>query len=149
LLRIGLLWSDLAAHDASHAIPLQKFAALVYGRAQYICLQLDVPAADLPVLEQHGEIMRVADQLDDLSNAAALIASLDLVIAADSRIAHLACAMGKPVWLMLAFRPSWRWMLERSDSPWYPSVKLFRQPAADDWDSVVTRVARELDKWRA
>jgi tetratricopeptide (TPR) repeat protein len=78
---------------------------------------------------------------------AALIANLDLVITCDTSIGHLAGAMGKPVWILLPFRPDWRWLLDRSDSPWYPSVRLFRQPRIGDWESVMAMVAEELKRW--
>jgi ADP-heptose:LPS heptosyltransferase len=83
-------------------------------------------------------------ELKDFADTAALIANLDLVIAVDTAVVHLAGAMGKPVWTLLPFAADWRWLLEREDSPWYPSMRLFRQPALGDWDSVIKRVADEL-----
>ena len=76
-----------------------------------------------------------------------MIANLDLVIAVDTAVAHLAGAMGKPVWTLLPFVPDWRWLLEREDSPWYPTMRLFRQDRIGDWDSVVHRVAQALSPW--
>ncbi|MGI4849446.1 MAG: tetratricopeptide repeat protein [Janthinobacterium lividum] len=152
LLRVGLHWADARGRNDARTIALREFVRLVYGRAQYVCLQREIPLSDLAVLEQHAEIRRIDDVLGDpetdLSDLAALISSLDLVIATESVVAHLAAAMGKPVWLLLSSRPGWRWMLDRSDSPWYPSVRLFRQPVAHDWEVVVSTVARELDRWR-
>ena len=81
----------------------------------------------------------------DFDDTAALVESLDLVISVDTSLAHLAGALGKPVWVLLAHGPDWRWMLERADSPWYPSARLFRQPAAGDWASVVDQVRAALD----
>ena len=83
-------------------------------------------------------------QLPDYAETAALIANLDLVISADTSVAHLSAALGKPTWIMLPHAPDWRWMLRRTDSPWYPSVTLYRQPAPGDWTSVITRVAADL-----
>ena len=83
-------------------------------------------------------------EIDDFADTAAIIAQLDLVIATDTAIVHLAGAMGKPVWTLLAFAPDWRWLLGRSDSPWYPTMRLFRQPTAGDWTSVFAQVAYEL-----
>jgi hypothetical protein len=80
----------------------------------------------------------------DYAETAALIENLDLVITVDTSVAHLAGAMGKPVWIMLPFAPDWRWLLNRCDSPWYRSARLFRQPSAGDWTSVLSRVMQEL-----
>jgi len=80
----------------------------------------------------------------DFADTAAVIQGLDLVVTVDSAVAHLAGAMGKPVWLLLPFAPDWRWMLHRRDSPWYPSMRLFRQPAPGGWDVVVDAVVRAL-----
>jgi hypothetical protein len=104
-------------------------------------LQRDGPVldADAGVTVQH-----VGDGLRDFADTAAVIKRLDLLITVESAVAHLAGAMGKPVWLLLPFAPDWRWMLHRSDSPWYPSMKLFRQPAPDDWDAVLDAVIRAL-----
>ena len=76
-----------------------------------------------------------------------MIANLDLVIAVDTSTAHLAAAMGKPVWLLNRFDTCWRWLTERQDSPWYPSVSLFRQPALGDWESVLAEVAERLARF--
>ena len=79
---------------------------------------------------------------------AELISQLDLVISVDTSVAHLAGALGKPVWILVTHIPDWRWLLDREDSPWYPTARLFRQPRVDDWDSVITRVhdtLREMD----
>jgi len=96
------------------------------------------------VLESDQRIRSVAPLLTDFAETAALIAQLDLVISVDTSVAHLAAAMGKPVWILLAYSPDWRWLLERGDSPWYPTARLFRQSRRDDWDSVVAEVARAL-----
>ncbi|HEX5242879.1 MAG TPA: glycosyltransferase family 9 protein, partial [Tepidisphaeraceae bacterium] len=84
-------------------------------------------------------------ELHDFADTAALIANLDLVIACDTAVAHLAGAMARPVWTLLPFAPDWRWMLDRSDSPWYPTMRLFRQPRPGDWGSVLENVAIELE----
>ena len=87
-----------------------------------------------------------ADPLKDLDNFAAEIAALDLVLSVDNSAVHMAGALGKPVWVLLPYVPEWRWMLNREDSPWYPSVRLFRQPSSGDWESVITKVKDELLK---
>jgi len=89
-----------------------------------------------------------ATTLADFSDTAAVIANLDLVISVDSAVAHLTGALGKPCWLLLAdFRTDWRWLTERSDSPWYPHMRLFRQPAGGGWDGVIKQVATALRAW--
>ncbi len=100
-------------------------------------------ASDQPTLRASG-LCDLTGGLTDFADTAALIDALDLVIAVDTSVAHLAAALGKPVWLMLPFAPDFRWLLERDDSPWYPSMRLFRQPKLGDWDSVVARIGATL-----
>jgi ADP-heptose:LPS heptosyltransferase len=91
--------------------------------------------------------MRLVDwsnQIHDFADTAALIAQLDLVITIDTAVAHLAGAMGKPTWLLLSFGSDWRWFIDREDSPWYPTMRLFRQPILGDWQTPLNRVAAEL-----
>jgi len=85
-------------------------------------------------------------ELHDFSDTAGLIANLDLVISVDTAVAHMAGALGKPVWILLPFVPDWRWLLNRENSPWYPTMRLFRQPSLGDWESVITKVKDELLK---
>jgi len=84
------------------------------------------------------------DELHDFADTAALIANLDLLITVDTAVAHLAGALGKPVSMLLKFRPDWRWLLDRSDSPWYPTMRLFRQPNRGDWDTPIGQIADAL-----
>jgi ADP-heptose:LPS heptosyltransferase len=88
------------------------------------------------------------DQLTDFADTAALLANLDLLITIDTAAAHLAGAMGKPAWVLLSHAPDWRWMLDRADSPWYPSLRLFRQPTPGDWATPIAEIARELESVR-
>jgi ADP-heptose:LPS heptosyltransferase len=85
--------------------------------------------------------------LHDFEDTAALVDQLDLVISVNTSVAHLAGALGKPVWLLNRFDTCWRWMTERDDSPWYPTMKIFRQPVAGDWDSVLAQVRAELQSF--
>jgi ADP-heptose:LPS heptosyltransferase len=104
----------------------------------FFSLQKDVrPPAELPLIDLMSEVV-------DFADTAALIANLDLVIAVDSAVAHLAAALGKPVWLLDRFDSCWRWLRDREDSPWYPSLRIYRQPSDGDWDSVVARVVDDL-----
>jgi ADP-heptose:LPS heptosyltransferase len=84
--------------------------------------------------------------MDDFADTAALIANLDLVISVDTAVAHLAAALGKPVWLLDRFDADWRWLIGRTDSPWYPTLRIYRQPKPGDWDSVLAEVARDLQR---
>ena len=86
------------------------------------------------------------DECEDFLDTAAVIEQLDLVISVDTAVAHLAGAMGKPVWMLNRFESEWRWMLEREDSPWYPTMRIFRQSRRGDWDDVIARVASALKK---
>ena len=82
--------------------------------------------------------------LTDFSETAALVANLDLVVTVDTSVAHLAGGLGRPVWVLLPYAPDWRWQLERNDSPWYPTARLFRQTALGDWTAPLEHVARQL-----
>jgi ADP-heptose:LPS heptosyltransferase len=83
-------------------------------------------------------------EIKDFSDTAGIIMNLDLIISVDTAVAHLAGAVGKPVWTLLPFAPDWRWMLNRDDSPWYPTMRLFRQPSPGDWKSVINHVLQEV-----
>ena len=96
---------------------------------------------------QRGALLDVAERLDTFADTAGLIAQLDLVISVDTAVAHLAGALGKPVWIALPFTPDWRWQLKRSDSPWYPGVRLFRQAVRRDWSKVTEEIRAALDVW--
>jgi ADP-heptose:LPS heptosyltransferase len=94
------------------------------------------------------ELIDLTDQIKDFADTAALMANLDLVITVETAVAHLAGATGRPVWTLIPFVPAWRWLLNRVDSPWYPTMQLFRQPVGGDWESVIRRVAEALAKRR-
>ena len=93
------------------------------------------------------ELLDWTKELKDFADTAALISNLDLVLAVDTAVAHLAGAMAKPVWTLLPYASDWRWLLNRQDSPWYPTMRLFRQPRRGDWDSVIKQVAEALSLW--
>jgi tetratricopeptide (TPR) repeat protein len=140
--RIGLVWSGNPGHDNDgfRSIPLLSMLGLVSDAAQFVSLQKELRTVDRLLIERDGRIAQFADFQGDFADTAALIAQLDLVITVDTSVAHLAAAMGKPTWILLPFAPDWRWMLERDDSPWYPSARLFRQPRIGDWNSVIAAV---------
>jgi Glycosyltransferase family 9 (heptosyltransferase) len=142
-LRVGLAWSGNITHRKDHdrSIALARLTPLLdEPHAEFASLQRDVRDVDCRVLQDYPQIAACADQLSDLADTAAVIDRLDLVITVDTAVAHLAGAMAKPVWILLPFLPDWRWLLGRDDSPWYPSARLFRQPAIGDWDSVLARL---------
>jgi tetratricopeptide (TPR) repeat protein len=144
--RIGLAWSGNAAHrdDHNRSIGLQFLSSLLDIGATFVSLQKDVRDADAAVLREREDILHFGDALKDFSDTAALISNQDLVISVDTSVAHLAGALGKPVWVLLTYVPDWRWLLDRDDSPWYPTARLFRQDDARTWDDVIARVRAAL-----
>jgi Flp pilus assembly protein TadD len=143
--RVGLVW----AGNPHHKNDKHRSCAPVYFTPLIIATEVawfSLQKADgitLPA-EWNGAVIEVGSKLADFWDTAAAIESLDLIITVDTAVAHLAGALRKPVWLLLPFAPDWRWMLGRSDSPWYPSMRIFRQPAPGDWRSVIDVVSREL-----
>lgn len=144
--RIGLVWSGRPEHknDRNRSMELRQLLPILSDGADWICLQNEIRPMDLAVLQQHGGVKYFGNELKDFSDTAALLDSTDLVITVDTSVAHLAGAMGKPVWILLPYNPDWRWLLDRADSPWYPSARLFRQPQLADWAGVVNQVGNEL-----
>ena len=145
--RVGLAWSGNPEHsnDRSRSLPLTALAALLDMPMQYVSVQkiLRDEATQAPWLAQHG-VAHFGDRLQNFADTAALLSCMDLVITVDTAIAHLAGALGRPVWVLLPYGPDWRWLTERDDSPWYPSMRLFRQTALGDWDGVIERVRQHL-----
>ncbi len=141
--RVGLVWAGNPSHtnDANRSCPVSLFSSiLAVPDIVGVSLQVGPKAADAASLGLHDW----SPDLTDYAETAALIANLDLVITVDTSVAHLAAAMGKPTWIMLPFCPEWRWLHERADTPWYDSVRLFRQPAPGDWDSVRDEIVAAL-----
>jgi len=144
--RIGLAWSGRPAHpeDLVRSIGLSSLLPLLECDATFVSLQKVVRPDDARILAERSELLNYADALADFSDTAALIANLDLVISVDTSVVHLAGAMAKPVWVLLAANPDWRWMLKRTDSPWYPTARLFRQDETRAWDGVIAGVQAAL-----
>jgi ADP-heptose:LPS heptosyltransferase len=117
---------------------------LLDADAAFVSLQKDPKPEDAAVLEQAG-IIDLTAHLTDFAETAALVSRLDLVITVDTSVAHLAGALGRPTWILLPYLPDWRWLLDRDDSPWYPTVRLFRQDKTRDYGIVVARARSELD----
>ncbi|MFN3657562.1 MAG: tetratricopeptide repeat protein [Pseudolabrys sp.] len=148
-LRVGLVWSGKPSHKNDHnrSIPLARLApALGVAGLRFVSLQQEYRDSDLPALSALP-IERLDEALLDFGETAAAVERLDLVISVDSAVAHLTGALGKPLWLLVSHIQDWRWLRDREDSPWYPSARLFRQPAIGDWDSVVARLRDELTRF--
>jgi hypothetical protein len=145
-LRAGLVWASDSPHPNKHlrSMKLEQFSQLfnVPG-VKFFSLQKGTPAMELDSIFT-GTVIDLGRYLEDFADTAAAIQELDLVISMDTAVAHLAGALAKPVWTLIPFAPDWRWMLDREDSPWYPTMRLFRQSAPGDWMSVIERVAEEL-----
>jgi hypothetical protein len=146
--RVGLVWSGNPGHRNDHhrSIPLSLFAPVLAFDALFTSLQKELREPDRVALEQWKHIFHFGNLLEDFSDTAALVECMDLIITVDTAVAHLAGAMGKPVWILLPYNPDWRWMLERDDTPWYPSARLFRQRAAGDWHGVIAAVTLALQE---
>ena len=146
-LRVGVVWTGNPEHtrDRLRSIPFSQFRRLtgVEGTTLY-ALQKGLTVAQREELASAGKVVDLGAELEDFTDTAAIVANLDLVITVDTSVAHLAGALGKPVWILLPHVPDWRWLRERSDSPWYPTARLFRQTVPGRWDCVLERVEREL-----
>lgn len=145
-LHVGIAWAGNPKHlnDHNRSLPLEVLRAVDDEGCQFVTVQPDVREQDRALLASWPRAADLGRGLRTFEDTAALVEALDLVITVDTSVAHLAGALGKPVWLLLAYVPDWRWMLEREDSPWYPTARLYRQPARGDWASVVARVRRDL-----
>jgi tetratricopeptide (TPR) repeat protein len=146
-LRVGLVWFGNPSHKNDHyrSIPLPMFSRLLDAGASFVSLQKNPRPEDQALLEQAGVIDPTSD-LTDFAETAALVSCLDLVITVDTSAAHLAGALGRPTWILLPYFPDYRWLLDRDDSPWYPTARLFRQAETRDWGEVIERVRSELDR---
>ena len=139
--RVGIAWAGNPHHanDKNRSLPASFLDFTGLKGIQFISLQKDLPPPP--------GLIDARDQMADFAATGDFVSQLDLVISVDTAIAHLAGAMGKPVWILLAFAPDWRWMMDREDSPWYPSARLFRQTKANDWQGVMERVRQSLENW--
>ena len=146
-LKVGIAWAGRPSHPNDRARTLRWSQLLPLTRipgVALIALQKEIPASDRVEFPGGLGALDISAELGDFADTAAVIESCDLVISVDSSAAHLAGAMGKPTWVMLPWIPDWRWLLDREDTPWYPTLRLFRQPSRGDWTSTIARVAEEL-----
>ncbi len=151
--RIGIAWSGSVSHDEDRrplmpfSIPFARFCEIFRGcNARLYSLQTEVRDGDRAAFDATPEVSNFMERMRDFADTAAVIREMDLVVSVDTAVAHLAGALAKPVWILLPFTPDWRWLLGRSDSPWYPTARLFRQPCAGDWDSVFAEVRAALGR---
>jgi hypothetical protein len=141
---VGIAWSGRPTHfnDRNRSTRLPTFEPLSkIPDLTLHSLQKDAPPGDV-----NFQLIDHSGELTDFADTAALIAGLDLVISVDTAVAHLAGALAKPTWLLLPFAPDWRWLLARDDSPWYPTMRLFRQPRPTDWQAPIAEVTQFLQK---
>ncbi|WP_175939513.1 tetratricopeptide repeat protein [Caballeronia sp. BCC1704] len=158
-LRVGLVWAGdprlhnplLTEVDQRRSIGLRRFLPILeIPYIEFVSLQKgDASSAQLGDLPEERRPLDLMPEVLDLADTAAIVSLLDLIIAVDTSVAHLAGALNKPVWILSRFDACWRWLRDRDDSPWYPSARLFRQERPGDWDEVIQRVGHELRDWAA
>jgi tetratricopeptide (TPR) repeat protein len=148
--RAGFVWSGSPTHnnDSNRSIALARLASVFESPPlQCFSLQTELRDADRDTLRGLPNLVDLGDGIRDFADTAAIISLLDVVVAVDTAVAHLAGALGKPVVILLPYAADFRWMRHRDDTPWYPTAKLMRQPAFGDWDSVIARLSDELRRW--
>jgi tetratricopeptide (TPR) repeat protein len=150
-LRIGLAWSGKRRFisDLIRNIPLSVLAPLRDLPCEFHCLQKEIWPEDAARLTEFPQVRIHRTAIDDFSDTAALAAEMDLIVTVDTSVAHMAGSIGKPVWILLPYLPDWRWLLNRSDSPWYPNATLIRQPRPGDWSSVIAEIVARLETFGA
>jgi tetratricopeptide (TPR) repeat protein len=144
---VGLVWSGERSHDndLNRSVGFETLAPLLDSPGvAFVSLQHEIREEDRAALEARSDVVRIGGEFKDFADTAAAIAALDAVIAVDTAVAHLAGALGKPLFLLLPYAADFRWLRGRDDSPWYPSARLFRQPQFGDWNGAVTRLREEL-----
>jgi Flp pilus assembly protein TadD len=153
-LKVGLVWAGQSRTEQPHAVAIDKRRSmrladmaplLSVAGCSFVSLQLGPPASQMEALSLGTALHDVSGRMNDWADTAELIAGLDLVISVDTAVAHLAGALGKPVWMLNRFDSCWRWFLHRDDSPWYPSMRQFRQASRGDWAGVIEWVRRALE----
>jgi len=145
-LRVGLVWSGDPRHqnDKHRSIALDELLTALPPGCTYVSLQSEIRDSDRQALENCDRLVHFGSELKDFSDTAALCAQMDVVVCVDTSVAHLSGALGKPTFLLLPYNPDWRWLLERSDSPWYPTMQLYRQGQLGSWQSALENVSVDL-----
>jgi hypothetical protein len=132
-------------NDRNRSLSLAQFEPLLSRAGMgFLSIQRELRPGDSELLARQSRITHLGGELADFTDTAAVLALADLVICVDTSIAHVAGALGRPAWVLLPFQPDWRWTQDRNHSPWYPAVRLFRQPAIGDWSGVIAKVRDEL-----
>jgi tetratricopeptide (TPR) repeat protein len=150
--RVGITWTGSPTHKRDHerSIALRRMEPVLSRTdLQLFSVQKFLREEDAEILRDHPHITNLGDSIETFADTAAIISTLDLVLSVDTSVVHLAGALGKPVWVMLPFVPDWRWLLDRNDSPWYPTARLFRQSRIDDWEGVIEEVSKKLSIFTA
>ena len=144
--RVGLVWSGNPVHKNDHnrSIPLERLLAHLPPGLEYVSLQKDPREADKATLQARPDVLHLGDELQHYADTAALCAQMDVVLSVDTSVAHLSAGLGRTTWILLPYNPDWRWLHDRSDSPWYPSATLYRQPRAGDWSGALQQVQQHL-----
>jgi hypothetical protein len=146
-LKVGIAWAGNPnlPNDHIRSIDLQSMAAL-FGTpsAQFFSLQKELREGDATLLRVHPQVVPLGEAMDTFADTAAIISLLDVIVSVDTAVAHLAGALGAKTWILLPYVAEWRWLLDRADSPWYPTARLFRQPALSDWTGAVAAVGEAL-----
>ena len=145
-LRVGLVWSGNRQHknDKNRSLPFHTLSPILEVDATFVSLQKDLRPDDQPFLKARSDVIDLTADLTDFTETAALVSCLDLVITVDTSVAHLAGALGRRTWILLPYTPDFRWLLDRDDSPWYPTMRLFRQDESRDYGRVIERVRAAL-----
>jgi tetratricopeptide (TPR) repeat protein len=147
--RVGLVWSGNPQHgrDALRSMPLEQFARLTRDvPVRFFAVQKELRPTDVARLRELSHIIPLGERFQDFVDTAAAVACLDLLVTVDTSLAHLAGALAIPTWVLLPFAPDWRWLLQRADSPWYPTLRLFRQATHNDWEPVLAAVHGALQE---
>ena len=146
LLRVGVVWSGRPEHKNDHnrSISLDALSPVLDLPVEWHSLQKEYRASDVDALSRLDQLHQHQEALSDFSDTAALIENMDLVVTVDTSVAHVACALGKPTWILLPYLSDFRWLLDRSDSPWYPSATLYRQKEPGDWSPVFAKLTEDL-----
>ena len=135
------------ANDRNRSIALNRLTPLLAApEIRLVSLQCDVHHGDDGILRGYPDVLCLGHEVKDFADTAAIISLLDVIVSVDTAVAHLAGALGKPVFVLLPYAAEFRWMLGRQDSPWYPTARLFRQPRPGDWETVVTQVRASLEE---
>ena len=147
-LRVGLAWSGRKEHKNDHnrSMALANLLPVLDVPVEWHSIQKDYRSVDLDVLKTLPQLYQHQRDLNDFSDTAALLANLDLVITVDTSVAHVAAALGKPTWLLLPYLSDFRWLMDRVDTPWYPSMRLYRQDQPNDWTPVLQRIKNDLEQ---